>query len=167
MRLLVIIAMIAVPLLTSCGGKQAERPLRGEFGHIRERPITVDSYSSASTCTKARRLSASECLRGFKLAMAKHPIFAEKFGQVGVCEDIYGVGSCAANADAQGIFASPRPVGFLVCLPEPDGCANLVFAPIYENAEWGKFTGVDGGHLRQERGGRFTVSGRVGRYPII
>lgn len=167
MRLSVAIATSAALIAASCTPQRTDQPLRGELGHVRERTIDVDVYSSASVCAVSGRLRSSECAAGYRLAMAKHPAFAEKFAQAGVCDEVYGPGSCKLYSSADGTFASPRPAGFLVCRKEPHGCTKTGFAPIYENQEWGKFTGADGGYLNPDRNGRFKVSGRVRRVPVI
>jgi uncharacterized protein YgiB involved in biofilm formation len=131
--------------------------------------VVVDFYRSIQACIDAGRLSRHRCVSAEKAAMEKHPRFAEKFGQFEVCEEIYGAGACTNYGTDRSGFSSPRPVGFLICNQEPDGCDKVVFAPIYQNREWGEFTGNGGGFISASplKPDRFIVGGVARRTPVI
>lgn len=75
---------------------------------------------------------------------------------------------CRSYLAGNATFASPLPVGFLICSAEPGGCDQAIFAPVYRNREWGDFTGVGGGFVSKSatNPSRYGVSGLVRRLPV-
>jgi uncharacterized protein YgiB involved in biofilm formation len=57
-------------------------------------PVAAHVYESIEACTQAGELSASQCQRGFEVAIDVHEEAAPTFDSLAVCETGSGVGKC-------------------------------------------------------------------------
>lgn len=162
---------LALLALGGCSAKVEERPLEAlENGA----PIVVEVYRSIEDCRRVGRLSLQQCREGSRQAMARHPLFAEKWNHPSLCREIHGL-DCTRFEDEGSSWWSAKPVAFLACFPKDGQCQALGFAPVYSALDFGEYTGQGGGGLASPSSGwearswpaRREVRERARRYPPI
>jgi uncharacterized protein YgiB involved in biofilm formation len=171
MRRFALSAILLGSLQSGCSAQEQDRPLLAVDDR---RAILIDLYSTVDECSRSARLDPATCSAGQAEANLKHPRYAPRWNSLEHCEEEHGRGSCAKvdpSICGQQCW-SPRPVGFFV--RNPAGAANeeLYFAPVYDRARWGLYTGQGGGSIGRTdetvtRPERRQIGARLIERPVI